>query len=396
MDYFYKQPKYYSKFKCIGGDCMLSCCDRWSVFWSEEERDSILSSSCSGELKELIEKSFTKSQTEKELLVINLCDNGRCPFHNTETDLCDIQRELGGNSLGAICRSYPRHFIKKSYAILRWCDISCPAVIENLINDHDALKNENVIARDYKQIPKMNLEIDNDNSIRSNRLKTYRFELLDFFTDLFLNEDRHISSSIILGAIAMKHISEAAVSVRISEIPAIIKKMSAQLSSKAISNSFEEIKPNYQLKFRLINNMTVQFWKAREIGDMMSKFHDGNNIKIDNYISGLEKFENCFKGREYAIKNIITNLFYDLRIPYYDNAFSPFENYAYFVISAASIITVGALIGYFYEEIEKNFIAAVADMSRGLSHNKDSASKIIKEMKALGVTTPAHLALIIK
>ena len=35
-------------------------------------------------------------------------------------------------------------------------------------------------------------------------------------------------------------------------------------------------------------------------------------------------------------------------------------------------------------------------MSWGLSHNKDSASEIIKEMKALGVTTPAHLALIIK
>ena len=395
MDLYYKQPDYYSKFKCTGGECKLSCCDRWNVDWKESEIEKLNNTNCSERLKKLIESSFTDSRLNNYKKV-KLCENGRCPFHNTDTGLCDIQRELGENGLSDTCRFYPRHFIKNRNTIMRWCDISCPALIGMLLRDEDALKSDLYVVRDYNKIDDSCVIYDSDSAIFKNKLKQYRFDLVDFYTELFLCKERSIETSVILGGIAMKHISEAFTNGRINDVPKILSDLSKQFSSPSVSLSVDEIKPNLQLKFKLVNNMIVQFWRSLTIGDLFSNLHDGTNVIMENYVSGMNKFKECFAGREYALKNVVTNLFYDLKTPFYLDGITPFENYSYFVISAASIIVIAALIGFVYENIELNFTNAVADMCRSLSHASGSAKGVIDNMKALGITSPAHLALIIK
>ena len=109
MDYFYKQPKYYSQFRCIGGDCPESCCDGWCVLWTSQEIDNLKSADVSAGLKERIDNSFSYTEEHKKYM-INLCNDGRCPFHNRETDLCDIQHELGEKALSTVCGTYPRNY----------------------------------------------------------------------------------------------------------------------------------------------------------------------------------------------------------------------------------------------------------------------------------------------
>ncbi len=74
----------------------------------------------------------------------------------------------------------------------------------------------------------------------------------------------------------------------------------------------------------------------------------------------------------------------------------PFENYAYFVVAAAAIKTVAAAIGFSEENIIERFKIGVSRICRGLSHSEGKAYYTMDDIKVLGLTSPAHLALIIK
>ena len=120
MDIFYRRPKYFKDFHCIGGECPESCCDKWEVLWEKNELDNLNRASSSDELKSVIEKSFDKTEREGTFKVI-LCEDKRCPFHNHETDLCDIQKQLGERYLGSVCRLYPREYYKRGGTVICSC-----------------------------------------------------------------------------------------------------------------------------------------------------------------------------------------------------------------------------------------------------------------------------------
>ena len=90
------------------------------------------------------------------------------------------------------------------------------------------------------------------------------------------------------------------------------------------------------------------------------------------------------------------NMFYDLKMPIGYPKRTPFENYAYFVVAAASIKTVAAAIGFSEKNIVEKFKTGASRMCRGLMHSEGKAYYTMDEIKELGLTSPAHLALIIK
>ena len=65
---YYKQPKYYSGFQCIGEKCPSNCCYGWDIFWSKTEIDRLLNAeNISPELRGLVEISFTQDKTNAEI-----------------------------------------------------------------------------------------------------------------------------------------------------------------------------------------------------------------------------------------------------------------------------------------------------------------------------------------
>ncbi len=395
MDYFYKQPKYFREFKCIGGDCPKSCCDGWNVSWKDEELIKLKSADSSAELKEKINNSFIRDNEDK-YNIVKMCDDGRCPFHDRETDLCQIQREIGEKYLGHVCTIYPRQFIQRDSMILRWCVSSCPAVLDLLFEDEDSVNLENVVARNYKTLNKSSVKIDDMNAMRFAPIKVYRFDLLDFYTEILLDKNRDLDISVILVALAAKHLTDAETKGEYKKIPQIIHDLRPQLKNPATAKSLEEIKPNYQLKFKLINNMIVKFFEERhEIVDLFS-IHDGNELVMDNYHTGINNFNNAFDNKPYILRNVIINTFYDLEMPLGKIRKSLFENFAFFALAAATIKFVAAGVGFKSNNIKEDFKLCVAELSRSFAHNPIKSNHMIDEMKELGLTSPAHLALIIK
>ena len=395
MDYYYVQPSYFGRFRCIGGDCPETCCRGWEIDWKLDEVSHMKSYPFSDELKFNIEKSFFLSE-DKTHYYIKMDCNGKCPLHCTETGLCNIQKEAGEQFLGVVCRQYPRLYIEHKNQIIRWCASSCPAVFDLLINDESAVETVKTSAVDNEGLDRSTFVIDDDKTIEADPIKQVRMELFDFYLDMLLDKSRDLETSIILTAIAVKHFTAAEQMGQYSNIPKMAQELKKQLNSPAAANSLNDLKPNYQLKFKLVNNMLVKFFGNSSQIINISALHDGDNLNVENYLNGIDNFNRAFDNKPYILRNIIINNFYDLNMPIGKFKRPLFENYAYFVLVAASIKTVAASIGFSSNDIVNDFKICVSEMNRRFSHTVRLADMIIEDMLQNGIRTPAHLALIIK
>lgn len=395
MNYYYTQPKYFRDFRCIGGDCPKSCCDGWEVNWKIAEIAKLRLAEIPKGLKDKINLSFFCDE-RTDNYNIRLCDDGRCPFHDYETGLCNIQRELGEKYLGIVCRQYPRHYIENENRIFRWCATSCPAVIDILITNENAVEIENMPRMKYDIIDRSIVVTDSEDAVQNDPIRKKRIELFDFYTRMLLNNTRNIETSIVLTALAVKHLTIAEVKHDFDAMTKIIHDLEPQLNNVATIKSVEDINPNYQLKFKIVNNMLVKFLGNNSKIINILTLREGNQMNIDHYLKGLEKFNAAFDNKSFVLKNIIMNTFFDMNMPLGKLKRSLFENYAYFVLAAASIKMIAAAIGFAGDSIIETFKTCVVEMSRSYSHDIYIADAIAENIKQIGITSPAHLALIIK
>ena len=393
-NYYYKQPRYYDKFKCIGGECPETCCERWVIEWTKEEIEKLNSADAPETLKKKMEGLFFKNDSGK--YIMNLPNGGLCPMNDKCTGLCMIQKELGEAYLSQVCAIYPRNFLVHKNIIIRHCSQSCSAMIDLLAADENATVLELVRVRDLDKLKKYRMITDSKDTIKKFPFLEYRLNILDFYCEILHKKSHSIETSLIIGAIASKHLSQAIENHKYSEIPKLIEDLRSQVNSKSVARSVNDIVPNYQLKFKVINNLIVSIFSYHSSRFDMSALHDGKELIVENYIKGIDNFNKAVNDKRYLIKNIIINLFYDMRMPFYIIENTLFENYSYFVLCSAVIKIVAASIGLKNDNIYEGFRSAIAELSRGLSHSMPRAQSSINELKSLGFTSPAHLALIIK
>ncbi len=414
MDYYYKQPRYFSKFRCIGGECTESCCDGWTITWTQEELDRLNTIDCPEEFRDLIERSFSKNtKPGSDNYVVNLVNEfyaqngelvlderalaeGKCPFHDNETGLCLIQKNYGEKYLGSVCTQYPRRYYNRDQIYIRSCSTSCPAVVDILLKNKDAAEMETVIARDVQKLSGKSTVRDTVEAVEKSPYIKKRLEIIDFYTELF-NKFDNIEDSIVLGALAAKKITDTVKTINDADnIPSILNSYKKQFSADSILDSIKGIESNYKLKFLIINNLVYQYFGTRKDYIDISMLHDGEQLIPERYLEGKAKFAKAFEGREYALRNVAINMFLDIFVQLNMTQGSFFETYSVFTAFVAVLQVFACAIGYESDDVEKKFIKITAMLNRGMSHNKERADKVLEKMKELGLTTPAHLALIIK
>lgn len=427
MDFFYKQPRYYNKFKCIGGDCPESCCGgSWGIVWLENEYEKLMNADMSDALRSIAEKAFVfneeltgkdnvkkyiiKSEKRAEFSAgtyvsedvispdtkLNL--KYKCPFQDPKTGLCFIQKELGESYLSITCRFYPRGYIVKNNIAFANLSATCPAVFDILAEDENCTVLENRPLRNKNDLKDRYMPVINQNRIEKHLYLNYYMELLDFYGKLLNSSEHSTELSIIAGAIAAKHISDAAEKKKSnSDVKKIIDDLEKQLSAPEIYSSLNEINPNYELKFKIVNNVIVKFFGqfgGKELD--LSYLHNGKTLVEENYFKGVENFNKAFNNKEFVIKNIIINTFYNIMSTNFNDKDTFFERYSYFTIAAATIKLIAVAIGFSSENIRTDYRNVISRISRTISHNRDAYHKVMLDITDLGLTTPAHLALIIK
>lgn len=413
---YFRQPRYFGDFKCIGGTCSNSCCIGWRIDWYKSEIDKITDDPrCSEELKELVSKSFAQIENSDKYLV-TLGAGKRCPFL-TEDNFCKIQRELGAEYLSNTCSIYPRHHIIADEAIYRYCNMSCPEVMNKMLNSEKSMDMVNVAIRETGTI-KGAVKNDEKSLSEHPELK-YRGELLEFFYEIIADKKHDIETSIILGALAAQSLSKIVAAKDYDGIPDAIKQIKPQLHNGAQLRSIENIKPNYYVKLGAAGEMLKSVFSLNIMSALTDKEGKPN---IDLYISGEKRLADTFKDRRFYLRNIALNLLLEFALPFKFTDKTIFENYSIFVaafalfklnvIATAELtdmaernasnskvnviggnLNIKVVVKY---DTEKYINKSAALISRNLCHNDENAKKLLEELHNRNFSTPAYLALLIK
>ncbi|MBD5140849.1 MAG: hypothetical protein HDT25_05475 [Ruminococcus sp.] len=383
---FYKQPRYYDSFSCIGGSCPMSCCLVWRVDWKRDEVEKLKNAECSEHLRELIDNSFVQFKDDSEKFIVKMDSKQRCPFL-TEDNFCSIQRELGAEYLSHTCTIYPRNSILMGNTVFKYCNLSCYRIMDILCSDSDCMVLENHIIKSKKmRVANMDKGVD----ILNHPELRYRQQLFDFFYEIISDDSHSVETSVILGSLAAQSISKLIEKGAYDKIPESIPILKKQLKNPEQIKKLENITQNYAIKLGFaseINRLVIRSDMVKLISE-----EDGG-ISVAKYTEGIRKFQEDFADRPFALRNIALNLLLECKMPFRDKEYSIFENYCYFAAAFAAIKFVAA--AFYLSSNEHEFKVATAYISRVFAHNDLKVKQIMDIYKSFNCTSPAYIAIIV-
>lgn len=122
-------PNYYSRFRCLAGDCPHTCCGGWEVPIDPDTAQFYRS--LEGPLGERLRAALTVDEQGEWAFRLR---GEYCPFLN-DKKLCEIHIRLEQERTGAICRSHPR--FSYDYGNLNEIGLcaSCPEVTRLILEN---------------------------------------------------------------------------------------------------------------------------------------------------------------------------------------------------------------------------------------------------------------------
>ncbi|HDK7159458.1 TPA: flagellin lysine-N-methylase [Clostridium botulinum] len=151
------KPVYYAEFKCIGSECIDTCCKDWQI--QIDKKSYLKYRKTKGEFSKKLNDSVVRNRkngTELFYAEIKLKED-KCPLLN-EKKLCGIYINLGEEYLCNTCKIYPRLIRKYGDIYERTLSLSCPEVARILVETNEDISfnmgNENLNEVEQKYIVK--------------------------------------------------------------------------------------------------------------------------------------------------------------------------------------------------------------------------------------------------
>ena len=388
---YYRQPKFYRDFHCMGGSCPNSCCAIWRIDWTKEEVEKLKSAECSPELRQLIETSFIQRPDSETVMAIKTESENQfaCPFLDSDR-YCRIQRELGEEYLSYTCSYYPRAMFICNNVVTRTCSASCYQVMKMICEDDSSmqlfsapLEAKTVTVRytpDFPETLKLHPELK------------YRNELFEFFYDIIGNTKRSLETSVLLGALAAQKLTQYIQRGEADRIPEIIKALRPQLNATSVP-SFENAKINYGICLGLVG----------KIVDIFENSNILDSLKINGKLSpqlleqGRTIVNKYIENKPYIMRNIALNFIIEGKIPFSMLEFSLFENYCYFASTIAAVKLISSAIAVKEQDVLNDIYISVSYLVRGMYHSMGvNPQKVLDVLNENGCNSPAFIALMLK
>lgn len=129
-------PRYVTQFRCLGGECVDTCCAGWDVAADQYSLDRFRS----------LANTSLRQKLEQALIVEGdkafLCRGGSgqaCPMFSGK-GLCAIHSELGDDALFDVCHTYPRYSFKFGDRFEQSLGLSCPEAARLALAADNALE----------------------------------------------------------------------------------------------------------------------------------------------------------------------------------------------------------------------------------------------------------------
>ena len=398
---YYRQPRYFKDFKCVGGTCSNSCCVGWAIFWKKDEIDKVKDDpNCSQELKELMEKSFHLARSDNDNhYAVTLGENRRCPFL-TEDNFCRIQRELGAEYLSDVCSIYPRSHSATDDVCYNFCYMSCPTVMHKLLNEDKSADLVNIPVKERTTMK--NTFKYTEQNYKSNPETKYFGEIFELLYDIISDRKNSVETNVILGALAAKALAKVVEDKNYDNIPNAIHDIRKQIHSGAELKSIENIKPNYTLKATTVGKF-LSFFSGSDLLKFISD--ENGNVSPELYQLGEQRLAEVYKDKEFWLRNVALNLLLELHVPLNPISRTIFENYSLYAVTLAMmkyIAVVAARVTANYKtenaiaKTDEFITTASAIVVRNFSHSPKKVDTLLEMIKAGGFMSPAYLALFLK
>ncbi len=331
MEYTLKTADYIKQFKCIGGECKLSCCKGWDILWLNDEYQKLKNADCSEKLRKIINESFTPYENNNDIMVVKLCEDGECPMHDRNDGLCMIQKELGTEYLSLTCQCFPTYGTINNHVLCETRMIGCPAVFDIITSEEKAC--DYYLYSRKKDVNHTHYATDKINDMLNNPVLKHRNALFDFFYGIMSDKNADFKTSLIICTLAAQKLSEFEKESS-GRIPDIIEALKKQSKNPSLYATFDDIKPNYAFKFKAAN-VAFDFLCTDSISDtkmlkeLHSVLHNGRDVDVKDYSSFMERFYKAFAEKPFFMKNILRTLYTNNCLPFKDNKYTIFENFAF-------------------------------------------------------------------
>ena len=353
---YYRQPRYYNTFQCIGGDCADNCCYGWTIDWRKEEVEKLKNApNISPELREFIDEAFVWNGIGLHEYIVKFDEHKRCPSL-TEEGLCRIQKELGAEYLSYTCMHYPRIERPTPGVVYRHMNLSCREIIKRLFVKENACDLINVGGGDDEFSCRVG-HFTKEALQKKPELAHYG-AIFEFFYELISDKRFSFETAIIFGALAAQKLIEKVIR-----------------------------------------------------GGTTALLHDDTGtLNIDLYNEGEQKMKKALKGHEFFLRNLALGLLLEFDIPFYLKENTMFENYSVFAV-AFGLLKLNLIatcraddgeIEYrtdgqkFVYSGEDKIIGITAIICRHICQDSGKEELVIKLLRTFNFTTPAYLALLIK
>ena len=289
-------PSYLKDFKCIASECEDTCCAGWDVVIDEETYKGY--QTIDSEFGEVLRSKIVKDDDGDDVFILK--DNN-CPFLN-KSNLCDIYKELGEQSLCYTCRQYPRYM--EEFFDLREMGISlsCPEAARIILG------NCKVTAFELSEDNQVG---DSDDGMDKNALE-----------DFFLCRD------IIINIIEMTHIpleTKAAIVLRfaheiqdkidfneLDEIKYIREKYTKSSFIEELINDLDQYRGNEAIKYHHVYEYFKTYKDLEHINsndplglNKALRYFGQNEEDRAFYIDKHKAFNHYYKDNMYKFKNIL-------------------------------------------------------------------------------------------
>ena len=129
-------PEYMQDFKCIGKDCIDSCCIGWNIKIDKATYKKYKNST-NKEIKSISQKSLVKDDLKSNINYGKFINkNNCCPFL-TEEKLCNAFKLIGQESLSIGCSTYPREITMFDKIGFISGSLSCPEIARLCLTKRD-------------------------------------------------------------------------------------------------------------------------------------------------------------------------------------------------------------------------------------------------------------------
>ncbi len=398
----YKQTKLFSEFQCVGDSCINNCCHDWLVTWSKEGVEKLQTASgCSDKLKALVQSAFEPSNDGK--YTIKLEEGGKCPFQ-VDGGLCIIQKELGEEFLSDVCTVFPRRYFSAGQTVYCNCVLSCPAVLQKLIEVENA-----AVLLTAKNKPDIRCPIssaaDASDCLRERPEYKYHKELLEFFYEIISDKRFSAEVNIVRGALAAEKLTETVKTGGGKKIAGMIDDLRTALDEENVIRVIESVQPELEAKLRMLTVYTESLF-GTGLADLFKNM--SGQADSSRFAYAEERLGTVLEGKAFWFRNIALNLLLELAVPFRYSNKSIYGNYAEFAVVAAVLkMSVMAAVMRDRLSIETNDGTAFefhgmdcvtglcSVIIRQINQNKTAVDELLERFNS-GMVTPRDIAMLIK